>query len=230
MFRPAGPVVSVLKFMLLKTLYYGVYKPLLRLETRGLENIPATGPCLVCPNHQSFIDPFVLIAALPFGAFRRMFYVGYSAFFSNPVMKVAARIAGIIPVDPDAHLLGAMQASAAGLRGGGILCIFPEGGRSFDGELMEFKKGAAILARELSVPVIPAAIAGAHAVWARGSNRIRLGKVRVVFGESFQLEESTAADPYQDDTDRLREKVSELLEKLRAAGKRSAAEEKGRGL
>ena len=222
MFRPSGMIVSVLKFMLLKTLYYGICKPFLRLETRGLEHIPKTGPCLICPNHQSYIDPFVLIAALPFGVFRRMFYVGYSAFFTNPIMKAAARITSVIPVDPDTHLLGAMQVSAEGLRNGGILCIFPEGGRSFDGEMMEFKKGAAILARELSIPIIPAAIAGAYEVWARNSRRIRLHKVRVAFGKGFRLEENAAAvseDLYQKDTNRLRQAVGRLFDDLRSAGR-----------
>ena len=221
-YRPSGMIVSVMKFLLLKILYYGICKPFLRLKTRGLEHIPKTGPCLICPNHQSYIDPFVLIAALPFGVFRRMFYVGYSALFANPIMKVAARITGVIAVDPDTHLLGAMQVCAMGLRSGGILCIFPEGGRSFDGEIMEFKKGAAILARELSVPIIPAAIAGAYEVWARNSRRIRLHKVRVAFGAGFRLEENATAvseDLYQEDTNRLRQTVGGLFDDLRSVGR-----------
>ena len=217
-FRPTGTVMALLKYLILKILYYGLFKPLLRLKTSGVENLPGTGPYLICPNHQSYIDSFVLIGALPFRIFRRMFFVGFSAIFSGPVMRVAARVLNIIPVDPDAHLLGAMKAGAAGLRRGGILCIFPEGGRSFDGELTEFKKGAAILARELSAPIIPAAIAGAHEVWPRGSSRIRPRKVRVAFGEAFMPGESSATDhPYQEDTNRLRQLVSRLFDDLRAS-------------
>jgi len=130
-------------------------------------------------------------------------------------MQLVARVLNVIPVDPNTHLLGAMKAGAAGLRRGGILCIFPEGGRSFDGELMEFKKGAAILARELSVPVVPAAIVGAYEVWPRGSNRIRPGKVRIAFGKAYMPEENSAADPYFEDTDRIREQVSRLFDDLR---------------
>ena len=216
-FRPSGTIASALKYMLLKTLYYGLFKPLLRLKTDGLENLPEKGPYLVCPNHQSYIDPFVLIAALPFSVYRRMFFVGYSAIFAGPVMRLVARILNVIPVDPDTHLLGAMKAGAAGLKSGGILSIFPEGGRSFDGELMEFKKGAAILSRELSVPMVPTAIAGAYEVWPRGSSRIRPRKVRIAFGEAFMPEESSAPDPYREDSERLRQVVSHLFNDLRSS-------------
>jgi long-chain acyl-CoA synthetase len=214
-FHPSGTIVSALKFFLLKILHYGLFKPMLRLKSIGLENLPEKGPYLICPNHQSYIDSLVLIVALPFGVFRRMFFVGYSAIFAGPVMKHVARIVNIIPVDPDTHLLGAMKAGAARLRRGGILCIFPEGGRSFDGELDEFKKGAAILARELSLPMVPAAIAGAYEVWPRGSFRIRLHKVRVAFGEAIMPEENSADDPYREDMERLRQSVSRLFNELR---------------
>ena len=217
LFRPVGTVVSALKYVVNKALYYGIFKPFLRLEVHGLENLPLKGPYLICPNHQSYIDPFAFIAALPFGIFRRLFFVGYSALFSRPAMKIVARVMNIIPVDPNTHLLGAMKAGAAGLRRGGILCIFPEGGRTFDGELMEFRKGASILARELPAPVVPAAIAGAHEVWPRGSNRIRPGKIRVAFGKAVIPGESSAPDPYQEDTDLLRQSVSSLFEDLRSS-------------
>lgn len=211
--RISGTAVSLLKFLCLKTIYYGLCLPLLRLRTRGLEHLPRQGPYLICPNHQSYMDPFVLIAPLPFSIFRRMFFVGYSALFRSWPMKIAARLTHIVPVDPDAHLLRAMKAGAAGLRKGLILCIFPEGGRSFDGTLQPFKKGAAILARELAAPVIPAAIQGTHEVWPRDSMRIRPHKVTITFGPPIRPEDSAADDAYQEDTNRLRAAVVHLLQK-----------------
>ena len=150
---------------------------------------------------------------LPYRTFQKTFFLGYSEFFNSGFMKLVARLTNIIPVDPDAHLLRAMKAGAAGLRSGRILCVFPEGGRSFDGELQEFKKGASILSRELSVPIVPAAIRGTHEVWPRDSNRIRPHKVRIVFGEPLFPSQSDALDSYQTDTGRLREAVSSLLKK-----------------
>jgi long-chain acyl-CoA synthetase len=206
----SGPIAAFCKHLFLRFLYFTLFRTFLRLEICGLKHLPEEGPYLICPNHESYLDAFVLIAALPFRIFRKMFFVGYSQFFASGFMKIAARLANIVPVDPDAHLLRAMKAGACGLRRGLILCIFPEGGRSFDGKLQNFKKGAAILSRELSAPIIPTAIHGTHEVWPRDSMRIRSHKVSIVFGPPLYPTESNATDPYQEDTDRLRASVAQL--------------------
>ncbi len=211
--RQAGAAGSIFKHVCLRLIYFTLFRTFLRLETHGLEHLPKKGPYLVCPNHQSFLDPFVLTSVLPYHVFRNMFFVGYSIFFNNLFTKLFARLTNVVPIDPDAQLLRAMKAGALGLRKGMTLCIFPEGGRTFDGELMEFKKGAAILARELSVPIIPVAIEGAYEVWRRGSMKIRPHKVTIRFGDALQPAQSDSEDPYQTDTDRLRASVSSLLQK-----------------
>jgi len=125
-------------------------------------------------------------------------------------MKFLARLANIVPVDPDAHLLAAMKLGAWGLRQGRVLCIFPEGSRTYDGELMEFKKGAAILAREVGAPIVPVGLRGLHQVWPRDARRIRLHKIRVAFGPP--LAPSHEAEPaYDADTERLRAAVARLI-------------------
>ena len=210
-FRLSGLPVSLSKYFVARLAYFLLFKTFLRIEVSGLKQLPAQGPYLLCPNHQSYLDAFVLVAALPFRIFRNMFFVGYSALFTSRLMKLVARITNIVPVDPDAHLLRAMKAGAYGLRSGRILCIFPEGGRSYDETLQEFKKGAAILARELSVPVIPTAIQGTHHVWPRDSMRIRPHKVTVTFGQPIPPSTEEAADPYQQDTQRLKEAIANLL-------------------
>lgn len=126
-------------------------------------------------------------------------------------MRLVAHLTSVISVDPDAHLLRAMKAGAAGLRHGLVLGIFPEGGRSFDGELQTFKKGAAILSRELSVPIVPAALRETHKVWARDSARIRPHPVTIEFGKPLFPSPGNAADPYMADTERLRESVAAMI-------------------
>ena len=86
-----------------------------------------------------------------------------------------------------------MRAGAAALREGKILNIYPEGQRSFAGQLQEFKKGAAILATELKVPIVPVALDGTYRIWPRESWRIRLAKVKISFGEPVDVE-GVAAD------------------------------------
>ena len=208
----SGTVAAFFKYVFLRMVYYLLFRTLLRIEVRGINHLPEKGPYLVCPNHQSYLDAFVLVSTLPFRVFRRMFFVGYSFLFTSWYMKLAARLTNIVPVDPDAHLLRAMKAGALGLRKGLILCIFPEGGRSFDGQLQRFKKGASILSRELSVPIVPSAIQGTYEVWPRDSLRIRPHKVIITFGKSLSPEESGDADPYLSDTDRLRSTLEEMLQ------------------
>jgi long-chain acyl-CoA synthetase len=210
-FHLSGKAVTLFKYICLRLMYYTLFRTLMRLETRGLNHLPEKGPYLICPNHESYLDPFILLSVLPYRIFRKMFFLGYSVIFTGWLMKLVARLTNVIPVDPDAHLLRAMKAGASGLRAGLILGIFPEGGRSFDGELQAFKKGAAILSRELSVPIIPAGIQGTHEAWPRDSMRIRPHKVKIAFGEPVYPSQTGAADPYQFDTDQLRKAVASLI-------------------
>ena len=79
-----------------------------------------------------------------------------------------ARQLRIVVVDPDANLVPAMKAGAYGLRHGKVLILYPEGERSVDGSPKKFKKGAAILATHLRVPIVPIAIEGFYDAWPRG--------------------------------------------------------------
>jgi long-chain acyl-CoA synthetase len=205
----SGPIATILKFFMFKFLYI-VFRVFFRLEYRGLKNLPEKGPYLVCPNHQSYVDPIVLLSILPYRICSKMFFVGYSEFFSGRFMKWFAKFANIVPVDPDAHLLRAMKTGAYGLQKGLILCIFPEGGRSFDEEMQDFKKGAAILSDELGVPMVPVGIQGTHKVWPRNSNRIRLHKIKIEIGKP--LVPSPGEDPYETDISRLRAAVQNLID------------------
>jgi long-chain acyl-CoA synthetase len=112
-------------------------------RSSGLAQLPAEGPYILCPNHQAYIDPFFLAAALPYSAVRNLFFVGAAEYFETPLSRWFARTVNLIPVDPDANLVSAMQAGATGLRLKKILVLFPEGERSIDGELKKFPKGCA---------------------------------------------------------------------------------------
>jgi long-chain acyl-CoA synthetase len=140
----------------------------IRLRVDGRVHFPASGPCIVTPNHASYLDGFIVAANLPFRLFRRIFFVGAAEYFQTPLMKSLARLANIVPVDPDAHLLAAMRAAATGLRLGKVLMLFPEGERSIDGTLRPFRKGAAILSSHLGAPIVPVALDGLYALWPRG--------------------------------------------------------------
>jgi long-chain acyl-CoA synthetase len=142
-------------------------RPGVKLSVEGVEHFPAKGPYLICPNHQSYLDPFFLMAALPYRLARQMFFVGATEYFETSITRWFARQVNLVPVDPDAALVSAMQAGAAGLREGRILVLFPEGERSIDGTVRLFKKGAAILGHHLKAPLVPVALQGAFEIWPR---------------------------------------------------------------
>jgi long-chain acyl-CoA synthetase len=188
-----------------------------RLDVRGLEHLPSTGGYLVCPNHQSYIDGVLIPSIVPFRVFRRMFFVGASEYFASPLMSRLAYALDIVPVDPDANLVRALRAGAAGLRGGRILTIFPEGERSIDGSVRPFRKGAVILSRELGAPIVPVGIEGTFDVWPRKRpfnwRALVPGagpRVRVVFGRP--LMPPSGEPDYAAETKRLRARVAELRE------------------
>jgi long-chain acyl-CoA synthetase len=185
---------------------------------KGLEHLPRTGPYIIAPNHQSFLDPVLVCSALPYRLFPQLFVVGAAEYFETPLMRRLARALNLIPVDPDANLVTAMKASAFGLQHGKILMLFPEGERSIDGTVKRFKKGAPILARHVGVPVVPAAIRGAFELWPRkrpfnwkAMRPWSRHEVRVAFGSPLRFD---PADDYRESANRLREAVDTIWNDL----------------
>lgn len=155
----------------------------MRLEVQGEEVFKhLKRPFLICPNHQSYLDPFIITANYPFEIFKNIFHVGAKMYFENPFTALLGRLLNVVPIDQDTELMKAMKAGAIGLKHGKVLNIYPEGERAFDGEFSEFKKGAAILATELDLPIVPVAIDGIYKVWGRKSWIIRPAKVKVRYG------------------------------------------------
>lgn len=160
------PVVGLVLFLAFR-LARGCAWLLLGFRVDGVEHLPAQGAYMICPNHESFLDSFLVVSALPFRIFRKLFFVGASEYFATPLRQAFAHLIHLAPVDPDTNLARALQAAAFGLQHQKALLLFPEGERSIDGQVKKFKKGAAILALHLQVPVVPAALDGVFEVWAR---------------------------------------------------------------
>jgi long-chain acyl-CoA synthetase len=156
------------------------------LKTRGLENLPEKGPFLVCPNHQSYVDPMVMAGAFPWRLFRDTFAVGTSDIFGAGFMRRLAGWLRVAVVDPDANLVPAMRAGAYGLSQGHILLLYPEGERTDDGTPRVFRKGAAILSIHTQAPIVPVAIEGFYEAWPRHKKFPRFANLQVVFGKPIQ--------------------------------------------
>ncbi|HEX4233495.1 MAG TPA: MFS transporter [Caldimonas sp.] len=129
-----------------------------RFKVRGDENIPIEGAAILVSNHVSFIDPVLLMAASP----RPIRFIMDHAIFRTPVLGWFFKLAKAIPIAPqkaDARTYEQAFARAKEvLDSGDLLCIFPEGAISRDGELAEFKGGVMRLLATNPVPVVPVAL------------------------------------------------------------------------
>ena len=214
------PALVLIAYMVLRLIYFAA-RLLFRMEVKGKHVLTQLQPpYLVCPNHQSYLDPFLVCSTYSRQVLKNTFHVGASMYFTSSVMAQLARIINVVPIDPDLQLLRAMRVGGAGLRAKRILNIYPEGQRSLDGELQEFKKGAAILATELKVPIVPVALDGPYRIWPRKSWRFRLAKVTIAFGEPIDASLFAATDKdkemvYEELTAILKQRIQQMLDATR---------------
>jgi long-chain acyl-CoA synthetase len=186
------------------------------LSVSGLEKLPRGGSYIMASNHQSFLDPVILGAVVPWAVFRNLFSVGTSEIFGSGFMRRLARWLRVMVVDPDANLVPAMRAGAYGLRHGRVLVLYPEGERSIDGTPRTFKKGAAILSIHLQAPIVPVAIEGFYEAWPRGKPFQKFAPLKIQFGDPlYPPSESEASEAaYERLTAELRARVVEMWKGL----------------
>ena len=144
-----------------------LFRRMFHLKVYGRERLQGRG-YVFCPNHASFLDGFLIAYAVPRPLRHRLFSLGYSRYFDLPVVRDLSKLIRVIPVDSARNVVAAMQVSSYILRNGQVLCVFPEGSRSPTGEVGRFKKGVAILAKELEVKLVPVYIQGSYEAWPPG--------------------------------------------------------------
>jgi long-chain acyl-CoA synthetase len=188
-----------------------------QLKVTGLEKIPATGPCIISSNHQSYLDPLILASIVPPAMFRRTFAVGTSEIFGEGLMRRLARSLKVIVLDPDGNLIPAMRAGAFGLRHGGALILYPEGERSIDGKPRIFKKGAAILSIHMQVPIVPVAIEGFFDAWPRNQAFKGFKPLKMMIGDPIlpPPEAEASEETYEQFTAKVKSTIVAMWEKLR---------------
>jgi long-chain acyl-CoA synthetase len=132
-----------------------------RISVKGLENIPSQGPCILAVNHQSYLDGLLVSMCLDNSMLRRTYYYAKRKHVKSGLLTWLAEHSNVIVVEVGRDVRLSLRKLSQALRQDGNLMIFPEGTRSADGKLGEFKPMFAKLALELNVPVIPVAISGA---------------------------------------------------------------------
>jgi len=181
----------------------------------GLDQIAPDGSYILVSNHLSYMDRPVMLSNIPV-QFR---FLAKKGLFQIPLLGTHLARAGHIPVfrdDPRAAVRTMGQAAQAVRERGTSLLVFPEGGRSRDGELGEFKEGAAYIAIKAGVPLVPVAINGTREVLPFGSGHIRPGKVTMRIGAPLPTSQLKLHDRGRV-TDELRNRIVALLEAEKAS-------------
>ena len=138
---------------------------------------PTAGSALYICNHQSFLDPPLMSLALR----RPMNYMGRDSLFGIPVFKHMIRSLNAFPIRLGVADPRAMREAIRRLRAGGQLVLFPEGTRTYDGRILPFMPGAAVLARRGADWIVPTLIDGAYEAWPRSKLLPRPGRITIAY-------------------------------------------------
>lgn len=185
-------IMRLLIWLLVHTIY--------RVDKTGLDNVPDEGPAVLICNHVSFVDALVMAGSVR----RPIRFVMYYRIFQLPVLSFIFRTANAIPIagareDPE-MMEGAFDAVSAALREGEIVCIFPEGKLTEDGEMDDFKPGVSRILERDPVPVVPLALRGLWGSFfsrAYGSAMSRLlprgllSRIELVAGPAIEAADAT---------------------------------------
>jgi 1-acyl-sn-glycerol-3-phosphate acyltransferase len=161
-----------------------------RVRVKGTERIPE-GVCLFAANHTSTADAPAVVGAIP----RRIAILLKKSLFRFPIVGQAFLLAHFIPVERGNRqaAIESLEKATEALRGGQSFLIYPEGTRSPDGRLQEFKKGAVVMAIKAGVPIVPIACSGAHRVMEKRSLIIHPREILVEFLEPIDAAKYTMA-------------------------------------
>ncbi|MEE2826786.1 MAG: lysophospholipid acyltransferase family protein [Planctomycetota bacterium] len=168
-----------------------------KVRVHHQHRLPRSGATLLCSNHQSNLDPIVIGCVSP----RRLNFLAKKGLFHFP-LGVILRLLDAIPIDRDGIGIGGMKETLRRLKKKEPVLIFPEGERSWDGEILPLMKGFTALVKRVPVTLVPIGLDGPFDAWPRGARFPRPGQIQVVIGQPIQTNE---IDGLSD------EQISELL-------------------
>lgn len=190
----------------------GGFKLLFNLKANGIENIPQP-PFILAPNHQSAFDGLFVASFLRRRLLKKTFFYAKADHFKSRFMKFLARINNTLVVDTNNDLRGSIQTLAEILKDKKNILIFPEGTRTKDGDLGDFKHTFAILSKELMVPVVPVAISGASNVMPTGKHIPRIFKQVSV---NFLKPVNPKNKSYLDIAESVKKSINQSLDSIKA--------------
>jgi len=179
---------------------FGVlYSILWRRTVAGHENIPASGGVIIAPNHMSYADPPLVGSSMR----RPLHFMAKQELFDMPVLGFLIRRTNAFPVRRGQQDVGAFRSAVKLLEAGEALLIFPEGGRSKDGNFRPARAGIGMIACMAQVPVVPVRIIN--------SDRLsKLSRLKVVFGKPLFPPKESSRETYEQFSRQILEEVKKL--------------------
>ena len=157
-----------------------------KIKHEGRENLPKEGGYLFISNHRSFADAILIPLMCPK---QRFFILAKQELFQHGAIGWLLKNLGAVAVDRGAGDLSPLQELSDRLREGENALIFPEGTRSKDGRLARFKSGAALIAAQTGVPVVPIGISF------KGEKLHFRSRITVRIGAPFTIPQTTTENP-----------------------------------
>jgi 1-acyl-sn-glycerol-3-phosphate acyltransferase len=198
-------------YTIIKTIFYILFKIFWKIEITGSDNIPKKGSLIVAPNHVSYLDPVIVGISMK----RKVHFIAKKEVFSTVLGNLFFRQLNAFPVDRDKIDMAALKNALNLLQQGEILGIFPEGTRSMNGELKEFKLGIIKIAMKAGAPILPVGIIGVHKIYPRGKKFPTLFKHKIIvrFGSPISFSTQKTKDKiYQKESlNELSQKIKELI-------------------
>jgi len=173
----------------------------------GKENVPSQGPVIFAANHVSFYDPPAIGACLQ----RQINYFARDTLFRGLFGQALVQI-GTIPVARENAEVKSLKAIFKSLKAGGAVAIYPEGTRSPDGQLMEPKAGAGMIACKSGATLIPTRVFGTYEAYGRQRKLPKIGgRIHIAYGRPMTSEE---LDPGKDHPERYLEASRRIMARI----------------
>ncbi len=185
-------IYTLLPEFLMRFLAWMAISLVYRVRPSGLENIPRSGPAIVVCNHVSYMDPIILAGSVR----RPLRFVMWYKIFQMPMLKFLFKTMKAIPIAgarEDKQIMDdAFELVDAELAAGNIVCIFPEGAITRDGEIARFRPGIEKILARRPVPVVPASLGR---LWGSWFSRRQTGAIRKIPGRLFSRVHVTFGPP-----------------------------------
>lgn len=184
-----------------------------RVDTEGLENVPDEGGYLFISNHRSMADPILIGVQNPETQFC---FLAKQELFSDGLVGWLLKKLGAVAVDRGTGDISPLEEIAARLEEGENALIFPEGTRSKDGKLGRFKTGAALIAAQTGVPIVPVSIYFEDELHFRSTIYVR-------YGAPFEIPQTDANDPSAAVLKQIRQEMTKQVSALLELSENAAA-------